>query len=474
MNNTNITLSFLEKIEKANKDFRLFDGVQKILVGLSGGADSTALLVSLASLSEKYGFELYALHVNHMIRGEEADRDELFSKNLCEKFGIKFFAERVDVPFLSKKNSQSLELCARNVRYGAFEKVCRENGITCVATAHNLRDNAETVLFNLSRGSGTRGLCGIPVKRKLCDGVDVIRPLIYIDRPEIEEYLGFLGQDFVTDSTNCDNCYSRNFIRNEILPSFSSLNPKISESLMRSARLHGEDEDFLSKTANECVTDSLQELSKLHVAVLSRVVMILFGRVSKETPSEVHISNLCEKIYEYDGKKTKVSFADGFSAKLYGDRLTFEKDGRIKKNEKTFFCIEIGEGEVFFEENPYSLYITFDQNKDIPKTLENKENIYKLYNTDYLYSAKIPDSLYARNRRDGDKILSGNMHKSLKRLLCASGLDGVMRDMLPVICMDEDIILVPGVAVCDSFKKRRESTRQFSVSVYIKDNSTQE
>ena len=98
MNNTNITLSFLEKIEKANKDFRLFGGVQKILVGLSGGADSTALLVSLASLSEKYGFELFALHVNHMIRGEEADRDELFSKNLCEKFGIKFIKIIPSVP----------------------------------------------------------------------------------------------------------------------------------------------------------------------------------------------------------------------------------------------------------------------------------------------------------------------------------------------------------------------------------------
>ena len=158
MNSVNITNSFLEKIKRADEDFCLFDGAEKILVGLSGGADSTALLLSLNELSKVFGFELFALHVNHMIRGAEADRDETFAKELCKKQGVEFVCERVDVPNLAKQTGESLELCARNVRYDVFGKVCKENGITHVATAHNSCDNSETVLFNLVRGSGTKGM----------------------------------------------------------------------------------------------------------------------------------------------------------------------------------------------------------------------------------------------------------------------------------------------------------------------------
>ena len=197
MNNTNITFALSEKIKRADRDFSLFDGAEKILVGLSGGADSTSLLISLCELSRDFGFELFALHVNHMIRGEEADRDENFAKALCQKYGVEFFCERVDVPHLCEKEGISLELCARNVRYNAFEKVCKTHGITHVATAHNALDNAETVVFNLVRGSGTRGLCGIPPKRKLCDGVTIIRPLIYAQRTEIEEFLSQKNETFV-------------------------------------------------------------------------------------------------------------------------------------------------------------------------------------------------------------------------------------------------------------------------------------
>ena len=160
MNSNNITLSFQEKIDRANTDFCLFEGCEKILVGLSGGADSTSLLLVLKELSEKYSFTLYALHVNHMIRGEEADRDEEFARVLSKKLGVEFFCERVDVPSLSKESGTSLELCARNERYRAFEKICKKYGISHVATAHNACDNAETLVFNLVRGTGLKGLCG--------------------------------------------------------------------------------------------------------------------------------------------------------------------------------------------------------------------------------------------------------------------------------------------------------------------------
>ena len=121
MNNNSITLTITEKIKRADRDFSLFDGCKKILVALSGGADSCCLLLSLRERREKYGFSLYALHVNHGIRGQEADRDEEFARSICEKLDIPFFCEKADIPTLAKETGLSQELCARNIRYSLFE-----------------------------------------------------------------------------------------------------------------------------------------------------------------------------------------------------------------------------------------------------------------------------------------------------------------------------------------------------------------
>ena len=473
MNSTNITFDFLEKIEKANRDFSLFDGMESVLVGLSGGADSTCLLLSMKALSSKYGFKLYAVHINHMIRGKEADRDEEFSRNLCLKNDVAFFCERVDVPSLSKEMGTSLELCAREQRYQIFSKICKAHGIKHVATAHNSCDNAETIIFNLARGSGSKGLCGIPAKRTLEDGVFVIRPLIYISRSEIEAYLEEHNQDFVTDSTNLESDYTRNYIRNEILPHLRKINPSLEEALHRSARLHSEDEECLMMLANEKKTDDIMCLSALPKAILSRVLRLVFSDVSDETCEFVHIEALCQKIYEYDGTKQSVSFANGYLAKLCKGKLSFIKDERKKKHEAIEFCKELSRGANFFEEKVYALYITFDENKDIPQTLSKEEIVYKLYNTDYLYSDKILDNLVVRNKRDGEKILSCGMHKKIKRLLCETGLDGKTKDALPVIDKDGEAILLPSVCTNDLYK-RDSGAFTVSVSLYIKDNSTQE
>lgn len=469
MNRTNITCSFLEKIKRADRDFKLFDGAGKILIGLSGGADSTALLLSLKELSEESGFELFAVHVNHMIRGKEADRDEEFAEKLCKKYGIEFVCERVDVPGLAKEKGESLELCARNIRYDVFRHICKEKGITHVATAHNSCDNSETVLFNLVRGSGTKGMCGIPPKRALCDGVNIIRPLIYASRSEIEEYLSEKKQDFVTDSTNADSDYSRNFIRNDILPLLRKLNPSLEDGIQRMSSLHRNDEEYLSKTAQECITDDVEKLRKLDEAILSRVIIKLFERVSDETPSYERVKELCSKVYSFDGKKTRVSFSDSMTAIICGNKLCFEKDLRLKKGTKTDFFRLLNEGGNFFEENSYALYISFDESFDIPQTLENKENIYKIYTTDYLYFDTIPNGLSARNKRDGDKIFSCSMHKSLKRLLSAERIPENARKMLPVVENDGEIVLVPGVCICDNCKKNSNEKMKVSFSLYVKE-----
>ena len=158
-----------------------------ILVGLSGGADSSALLHMLSVYRKQSGAKIYAAHVNHGIRGAEADRDEEFCKEYAGSLGVEIFVLRADVPALAKERGESVETAARGLRYSYFEQIMRENNIPILATAHNANDNLETVIFNIARGSGLSGVCGIPECRRTNHGI-VIRPILSMEKREIIEY----------------------------------------------------------------------------------------------------------------------------------------------------------------------------------------------------------------------------------------------------------------------------------------------
>ena len=182
---------------------------KRICVCLSGGADSTALLSALAHFKDKYSYFLSALHINHLIRGEESFRDENFCVSLCAKSGIELTVRRVDVPAEAEKRKKGLEEAAREVRYEIIKELSGKYDL--FATAHNANDNAETVLFNIIRGCAVNGLCGIPRIRD-----NIIRPLLSTERKDILDYLDGEGLNYVIDSTNLSSDYTRNYIRNYI------------------------------------------------------------------------------------------------------------------------------------------------------------------------------------------------------------------------------------------------------------------
>ena len=237
---------------------------------------------------------------------------------------------------------------------------------------------------------------------------------------------------------------------------------------MRSANAVKQDLLFLDKLAEDCESDSLCELALLDKCILTRIVRKMFSAVSSQMPEKVHIDALCERIYEY-GKdntvKCGVAFPDSVLARFDGGRLVFVKDERKKKNEKEEFCLPLSEGELFFKENPYSLYITFD-------VLEFEENIYKKVTTDYLYFATIPSALCVRNRREGDRIYSGKMHKSIKKLFALSDINGEERNLLPLVCDGGKILCIPSAAVSDDC--RTESNECICVTLYKKINLIKE
>ena len=194
----------------------------RILVGVSGGADSVCLLDVLVRLSEQLGVTLHVAHLHHGIRGESADRDASFVEALAGRYGLSVTIGHRDVPAVAAAEGIGLEEAARDIRYVFFQEMAEETGADRVAVAHNREDQAETVLMHLFRGAGLQGLCGIapirPLDQGEPDGIQLIRPLLQVSRAEILRYDGESGLDWVTDETNADTAYTRNRLRQELLP----------------------------------------------------------------------------------------------------------------------------------------------------------------------------------------------------------------------------------------------------------------
>lgn len=237
-----------------------------ILVGLSGGTDSTALLLLLNSLKEEFAFKLFACHVNHHVRLEEADKDEEFCRKLCSELSIPLTIEH-----LEKNSSKTVsEERLREQRYARLAKVALEKGIGLVAVAHIKDDQVETLLFRLFRGTGRPGLVGIPMARRLDDKVTLIRPLLNISRVDCETYLKNCGQSACHDSSNFNLAYRRNFIRHRVIPVIKEQFANFAESIERLRNLSEEEEAFISAA----VESALSELSSTDLNQWRRAVFL--------------------------------------------------------------------------------------------------------------------------------------------------------------------------------------------------------
>ena len=246
-----------KKVEKYIKDNNMIGHGDSVIVGLSGGADSVCLFLLLNKIKEAFGFNLYAVHVNHGIRGESAFNDEQFSKTLCEKFDIPFMSYNVDVPEIAKQDGLTVEEAGRNARYTCFANYASEisnasHSNIKIAVAHHMDDQAETVIFNMIRGSGLKGMGGMePInERKLRSNnneftLSIIRPLLCINRAEIEKYLDFVSQEYCTDETNAHNDYSRNQVRNIVIPALNDIQPKTSEHIALMAQEIREAQEYI-------------------------------------------------------------------------------------------------------------------------------------------------------------------------------------------------------------------------------------
>lgn len=291
-----------KKVIAAIRQYGMIKKGDKIIVALSGGADSVTLLHCLNEIKEIIGFELFACHVNHNLRGKDSDEDQAYAESLCGKMNIPIRVFSIDVLGTAQKH-QSVEERARALRYEAFSEEASRLGAK-VATAHNSCDNTETVFLNMLRGTGLKGLCGIPPVRDY-----LIRPLILCTREEIEKYCKDKGLVFVTDKTNFSTAYTRNKIRLELLPKAIEINPSIYDGISRMTASLTEDSAFLEEMARTKLAEakledhsySSEKLALLPRPLLARAISLILREKDVE-PTAIKINGFEEIIKSGNGK----------------------------------------------------------------------------------------------------------------------------------------------------------------------------
>lgn len=279
-----------EKILKTIKKYNLIKDGDKIVVGVSGGPDSITLLDLLLKLKNQniIKFDIVVCHINHMIR-EEATSDEEYVKEYCNKHNIECFVKRAEVEEIAKQNKMGTEETGRKIRYDFFYEILEKTKSNKIATAHNANDNAETVLMNIIRGCGTSGLKGIEANNK-----QIIRPLIECSRKEIEEYCKQNNLNPRIDKTNFENDYTRNKIRNMLIPYIQeNFNPNIVEGINRLSSLSKQENDYLEKETqkayisivekitNTSISLDLKKFNSLEKVIKSRVVLYTINELFK-------------------------------------------------------------------------------------------------------------------------------------------------------------------------------------------------
>lgn len=426
------------KVLETIKKYAMLQRGDSIVCGLSGGADSCALVHILAGLREELGIKVTAVHINHGIRGEEADRDEVFAKAFCEDLCVDFYAYHCDVPAEAKKRGLGEEETGRLIRYEKFREMAENVGANKIAVAHNMNDRTETFMINLCRGAGLKGLSGIPAVSG-----NIIRPLIECSRAEIEEYCAENGINYCTDSTNLENDYTRNRIRNILLPWLKeNINSAADTNISSTSALIREEEEFLEGLAEKAYKDALIESGKENLVldaekllgenkvIIRRVLRMALRRVRSDLKDygRIHIENT-EKILSGETGQRTVLPGGITVLKSYG-RLEIYRGERKAEP----FCHDIRIGEKYFisEINRYILLSRHEEK--IP------QNCSKICTKRIDYD-KIKGKIQLRTRQAGDTIGIKGGRKKIKELFIDEKIPADRRDTIPLLACGNSIIL---------------------------------
>ena len=303
-----------QKVKETIKKYNLINSGDKIVLGVSGGPDSIAMLDILRQLRDEIKFEIYVVHINHNIRGKDADEDEEYVKKYCENYNIKCFSKKIDVPTIAQNEKIGTEEAGRKVRYEYFDEILQKTNSNKIGIAHNKNDKVETIIMHLLRGSGVSGLRGIePIREN-----KFIKPLIECDRQEIEKYCKENNLQPRIDKTNFENEYTRNKIRNIVIPYIKEqFNPNIIETITRLSEVISNEDNFIEKIAQETYNKllvieennrielNLKEFNLLDEVLKNRIILIATKKIFGSTQGieKVNITDIIKLCNNNIGNK---------------------------------------------------------------------------------------------------------------------------------------------------------------------------
>jgi len=426
----------ITKISQDIKGHALIKDGERVLIALSGGADSVVLLHALKSM----GYDLCAAHVNHMIRGEEALCDEWFVVDLCRALGVPLMIYKKNCPQYAALNKLTLEEAARKLRYEALENAKETFGAQKIATAHTENDNLETMLMRLIRGSSSYGLRGIDIKKG-----HIIRPLLDVNREEVEGYAKMQGLSYVDDSTNTDTTYFRNRVRRLLLPELESFyNPNIRAALSRLSMNLKADADFFEQqveesfdkyaaVSDEAITIPLEAKNALHPAVFARLIRYCVIKLMGNDKDFDHIHTMMvNDLFEKKSGK-KLNLTKGISAaNSFGDVAIYKEKLPISAE------VRLSDGD-FIELPDTNLWISLSSEK-LPDTKENFINTC----TYEIICDKMMDSVLVRARAEGDVIEKpcGAKTMKLKDFFIEKKAPVYMRNNIYVVAHENRVLAI--------------------------------
>ncbi|MEG0370984.1 MAG: tRNA lysidine(34) synthetase TilS [Clostridium sp.] len=448
----------LEKVKETIKNFNMISKGDMIVVGFSGGPDSLALLHVLISIQKEYDLDIHGAHINHMIRGEEALRDERFSREFCENNNIRFHLKTEDVNKLAKKLGLSSEEAGRKVRYEFFQEIINGNKSGKIALAHNLNDNSETIIMRVLRGTSLLGMGGISPTRD-----NIIRPIINCTRNEIEAYCDYNNLNPVIDSTNLQEIYTRNKIRLKIIPYIrENFNPNILENLHSNSKIARDEDEFMMSITRDTTRKlqhdggyNLEEFNKLHIAMKRRVIRCIIEDVlgNLNGIESKHIDMIIKLIAKGESGK-RIDIKNGLVCGInYNKFNIINKKNNMRDSEESYSlpCASI-------VVNGYTIDSCIIPISEV--NLDEK-------NTWYFDTDKIKGKVILRCRQNGDYMYLKGLRgkKKLKDIFIDMKLLRDIRDVVPLVTVDSEVLVIPGIKESTSYNIDNKTTKVLKITI---------
>ncbi|WP_456455127.1 tRNA lysidine(34) synthetase TilS [Thermovibrio sp.] len=411
------------KVSSTISKFQLIPPGSKVVVALSGGPDSVALLLVLLELQKELNIKVGAVHVNHLLRGKESFRDEEFVRRLTDRLKVPLIVKRVNVKEVSK--GRNVEAVARELRYKALREALKELKGDLIALGHTSSDLLETVLLNLTKGSGIKGLRGFLPKREV-----FIRPLFEVSRKEVEEYLKEKGAEFITDSSNFSLDFERNLIRLKVVPVLREINPKVEEAVLRSSLTLREVESFIASQIEPLLSKflkgeraviPLKEFFSLHPLLRKELLIEISRKLSGKGLSKEKVNSIL-KLCEKEGFG-EIHIREGLYAYKEQERLVIAKGKR---------------------EEPCDFYYTV---KELPSEIKTEVGKLKFSINRGTPIASLSElngkAIIVRSRKPKDRLKFKGFSKSLKKFFIEKKVPATLRRKIPVVEVSGEIVLIP-------------------------------